>query len=181
MSTDGSTTVVAGIEVPFDSPILLAVLVIHVCFGLSCVVTGAIAMLSEKRRGRHSVCGTAYYWSLWVVFVTASTLAMVRWAEDYHLFILGTLSLAGGTMGRPALRRPHLRSVRWHIALMGASYILLLTAFYVDNGPSLPLWKELPALAFWLLPSAFGVPLTIYALRHRRLAREGPRMFRRWA
>ena len=27
---------------------------------------------------------------------------------------------------------------------MGASYILLLTAFYVDNGKNLPLWRELP-------------------------------------
>ena len=26
---------------------------------------------------------------------------------------------------------------------MGLSYILLLTAFYVDNGKSLPLWKDL--------------------------------------
>jgi rsbT co-antagonist protein RsbR len=34
---------------------------------------------------------------------------------------------------------------------MGASYILMLTAFYVDNGPNLPLWSELPWLAFWVL------------------------------
>ena len=50
---------------------------------------------------------------------------------------------------------------------MGASYILMLTAFYVDNGKNLPLWKELPEIAFWLLPSAIGLPLIIHALfRH---------------
>ncbi len=33
----------------------------------------------------------------------------------------------------------------------------MLTAFYVDNGKSLPLWQDLPAtLTYWLLPSAVG-------------------------
>jgi hypothetical protein len=50
---------------------------------------------------------------------------------------------------------------------MGASYVFMLTAFYVDNGKNLPLWKELPQIAFWLLPGAIGVPLILYALfRH---------------
>jgi len=35
---------------------------------------------------------------------------------------------------------------------MGASYILLLAALYLDNGKNLPLWRELPPIAFWLLP-----------------------------
>ena len=42
---------------------------------------------------------------------------------------------------------------------MGASYILTLTAFYVDNGKNLPLSRELPQIAFWLLPGAIGAPL----------------------
>jgi hypothetical protein len=37
----------------------------------------------------------------------------------------------------------------------------------VDNGKNLPLWKELPEIAFWVLPSLVGVPILIYALfRH---------------
>jgi hypothetical protein len=54
-----------------------------------------------------------------------------------------------------------------HITGMGASYILLLTAFYVDNGKSLPLWKHFPPLVFWLLPSAMGIPIMIHALLRR--------------
>ena len=43
----------------------------------------------------------------------------------------------------------------------------MLTAFYVDNGRNLPLWKELPQIAFWVLPAAVGMPLILYALfRH---------------
>jgi len=54
---------------------------------------------------------------------------------------------------------------------MSASYILLLTAFYVDNGKSLPLWRELPQIAFWLLPSAIGAPIILYALRQHPVIR----------
>ena len=42
---------------------------------------------------------------------------------------------------------------------MGAGYVAMLTAFYVDNGPHLPLWDRLPPIAFWLLPSAIGAPI----------------------
>jgi hypothetical protein len=55
---------------------------------------------------------------------------------------------------------------------MGTSYILLLIAFYVDNGKSLPLWKELPSLTYWLLPAVVGLPLIVRALLVHPLARQ---------
>jgi hypothetical protein len=43
----------------------------------------------------------------------------------------------------------------------------MITAFYVDNGKNLPLWRELPQIAYWLLPGVIGVPLILHALyRH---------------
>jgi hypothetical protein len=37
----------------------------------------------------------------------------------------------------------------------------------VDNGKNLPLWRELPEIALWVLPGALGLPLIIFALfRH---------------
>jgi len=155
------------IEAPFHSPVFLAVLAVHVVAGITCVVTGIVAMLSRKGPGRHPRFGTAYYRALVVVFTTATVLSALRWAEDYHLFILGTLSFATATLGRTALRKRWLNWIRLHICGMGLSYILLLTAFYVDNGPNLPLWKELPPSTYWLLPSAIGLPLMVRALlRH---------------
>jgi len=50
--------------------------------------------------------------------------------------------------------------------------VLLLIAFYVDNGHSLPLWKELPPIAYWLLPAAIGIPLIVRALLWHPLARQ---------
>jgi hypothetical protein len=34
------------------------------------VITGAVAMLSNKGRGRHSRFGTVYFWCLFGVFAT---------------------------------------------------------------------------------------------------------------
>jgi hypothetical protein len=53
---------------------------------------------------------------------------------------------------------------------MGASYILMITAFYVDNGKNLPLWRELPQIAFWVLPALVGTPVILYALRFHPVA-----------
>jgi hypothetical protein len=52
---------------------------------------------------------------------------------------------------------------------MSGSYIALLTGFYVDNGPNLPLWNRLPTVAFWVLPSLVGIPLVVRAMARRRL------------
>jgi uncharacterized membrane protein len=162
-----STTVVLGIPIPSTDPFFLAIVGVHVLFGLAAVTAGAIAMLSNKGRGRHSNWGTIYFWFLLGVFVTMSALSFMRWAENYHLFTLGVLSFAFALFGRTAVQRRWHQWPRVHLTGMGGSYILLVTAFYVDNGKNLPLWRELPEIAFWFLPSAIGVPLILYALvRH---------------
>ena len=142
--SDGITDF-AGIEIPSTNPVFLTVVGVHILLGLACTVTGAIAMLSPKREGRHSWNGTIYFWCLAGVFLTAAGLAAVRWAQDYHLFILGALSFAAACLGRQARRDRWRYWVRLHIAGMGASYVLLLIAFYVDNGKSLPLLERAPS------------------------------------
>src|SRR5262249_60075066 len=86
-----------------------------------------------------------------------------------HLFVLGILSFASGTIGRTARRQLWRGWLRLHITGMAISYILLLTAFYVDNGPHLPLWRSLPPLVHWLLPSLVGLPLLVRTLRRHPL------------
>jgi hypothetical protein len=164
---DENTTVVLGIPIPSTDPIFLAIVGVHVLFGLASLIAGAGAMLSRKGRGRHSNWGTVYFWCLSGVFITMSALSFMRWAENVHLFILGTLSFGAAYFGRSAARRRWPQWPRLHLTGMGASYIFMLTAFYVDNGKNLPLWKELPQVAFWVLPGGIGLPLILYALfRH---------------
>ncbi len=164
---DENAMLLLGIPIPSTDPVFLVIVGIHVLFGLAAVIAGAVAMLSNKGRGRHSRFGTVYFWCLFGVFATMSALSFIRWVADYHLFISGALSFAAANFGRTAARRRLRQWRRLHLTGMGTSYILMLTAFYVDNGPNLPLWRELPDLAFWILPGAFGAPLILYSLnRH---------------
>lgn len=146
---------------------LRVVIVIHVAAGLTAVIAGATAMLSAKRPGRHPCAGTIYVLALVVVCTTAVALAIAR-PHTAFLLILGTIALTAAGTGYAA------RRIRWrgwlghHILGMATSYIVLLTAFYVDNGPRLPLWNLLPPLTFWFLPATIGIPLLLRALhRHR--------------
>ena len=164
-------TVFAGILIPSNSPVFLTIVGVHSLVGLACAVTGIVAMLSRKGRGRHSNFGSIYFWCLSVVFISASGLAIVRWADDRHLFVLGLLSFAGAYWARLAARKQRRAWLPQHITGMGASYILLLTAFYVDNGKNLPLWRQLPEMAFWILPSAVGISIIVYALLRHPLMR----------
>jgi hypothetical protein len=170
-------TVVAGIPIPSTSPWFLGVVALHVAMGLVCVVAGAGAMLARKGRGRHSRYGTIYFWFLSGVFVTATALSIARWRENDHLFVLGALSFGAAVVARQMVRSgPVTRArLRLHLVAMAVSYILLLTAFYVDNGKNLPLWKELPALAYWTVPAAVGLPLVIRTLLRHPLVRPARR------
>ena len=81
MASEG-TTVVLGIPIPSIDPVFLAIVGVHVLFGIAAVIAGAVAMLSRKGRGRHSNFGTIYFWCLFGVFVTMSALSFMRWAEN---------------------------------------------------------------------------------------------------
>ena len=169
---DGST-VIFGIKIPSTNPVFLGIIAIHIPLGLACVIAGAVAMVSAKGRGRHSTAGTVYYWCLGSLFVTATLLAVMRWAEDNHLFVFGALAVISAWLGRSAARRHWPYWTRMHITGMGLSYTLVLVAFYVDNGPQLPLWKALPHFTYWLLPFAVGLPLIIRALTSHPFRRLG--------
>jgi hypothetical protein len=47
---------------------------------------------------------------------------------------------------------------------MSPSYVVVLIAFYVDNGKQLPIWKDLPHFTFWLAPLVVAAPLIVWAL-----------------
>src|SRR5579863_9138244 len=98
-------TNVAGIEVPSTSPIFLTIVALHVLLGLACVITGAVAILSPKHPRRHPTFARIYFGFLSAVVVSASGLSAVHWAQDYPLFILGSLSFAAALAGRTAKRK----------------------------------------------------------------------------
>ena len=156
-----------GDQVGATAPVFLAFLAVHVLAGLAAVITGASAALARKGSSRHIRAGRWYYRAITVVFATATALAAMRWRQDYYLFIIGALAFTTATIGYQHRRR-HRPGDTGHIAGMGIAYVAMLTAFYVDNGPHLPLWDRLPRLTFWLLPSVIGAPIIIRALIRAR-------------
>jgi hypothetical protein len=166
-----------GLPVPNEGALFDAALACHIGAGLTCVVTGALTATAPKRPGRHPMAGRIFFWSLAVVFVSSTTMGLLRLAEDWHLLLIGTVAFGAGSLGYLARRRQRPGWLRVHIPAMGGAYIALLTGFYVDNGPHLPLWDRLPSLAYWLLPSLLGVPLILRALARRHLlsVRSAPR------
>jgi uncharacterized membrane protein len=167
----GAATSVLGIVIPSTSPLFLATVGFHILTGLGAVITGAVAMLSKKGSPRHIGFGRTYFWCLTALFASASALAFARWADDYQLFVLGVLAYGAAMFGRSAARRKWRSWQRLHMSGMGLSYILMLTAFYVDNGMNLPIWRDLPHVVYWVAPAVLGLPIMIWALLRHPLVR----------
>lgn len=154
---------IAGIPLPSSAPWFLAIIGVHVTAGLVAVVAGIVAMVSPKAAGRHPRAGSVYFWALMIVGVTMAVVVMARWPSDNYLGLLGVIAVGAAYVGRRVRREARRAWECVHIPCMSVSYIALVTAFYVDNGPHLPFWRHLPTVALWVLPSAVGVPLLAVA------------------
>lgn len=157
--------IIGGLPIPDDTPAFLTVLAVHVAASMVCVAAGALAALAPKRPGRHPHAGQMYYGALTTSFIALAALAALRWPHDVDLLVVGTLAVTAATLSLIARRRRRRHWVRVHGTGMAISYIALLTGFYVDNGPNLPVLNLLPHITYWLLPSLIGVPLLLRALR----------------
>ena len=161
-------------------------LVVHALAGLTTGVMGVLALRAPKRRGRHHQLGKSYLWAYTVVFLTAIMLSVQHMPADAYLLVLATigygLALSGFAARRfrqePLVRR--LVGKQWvvaHIIGVIGSYVVLWTAFYVDNAHLIPGLKQLPTLTFWVLPTVIALPGLLVSLsrfapktaRHARL------------
>jgi uncharacterized membrane protein len=151
-------------EAPVDVAGFIAV---HVLFGTTAVLCGAGAMLTRKGSRRHRGFGRLHLLTLAGLAITAPVLAAVDWTHRWPLVVLGGLALGSAAIGFTAVRLRRPARIPVHIVGMGTGYVAMLTAFYVDNGPRLPLWDHLPTAAFWLLPGLVGAPLIVRAVGRR--------------
>ncbi len=150
-------------------------LVVHALAGLTTGVTGVLAFRAPKRRGRHHQWGKRYLWAYTVVFLTANILALQRMPADTYLLVLATIGFGLALCGycarlfrkEPIVQR--LLGKQWVVAhIIGeiGSYVVLWTAFYVDNAHLIPGLKELPTLTFWVLPTLITLPFLVVSLWH---------------
>ncbi|MGB8346024.1 MAG: hypothetical protein WCD86_14150 [Ktedonobacteraceae bacterium] len=147
-------------------------LVVHILAGLMTGVTGIMAFRAPKRSGRHHRWGTGYVWVYTVVFLTATILSVQRWEADAYLFFLAAIGYGLALCGygtRRFWQEPRVRYTfgkQWvvHIVGMIGSYVVLWTAFFVDNAHRIPGLNQLPPPTFWVLPSLIGLPFLVVSL-----------------
>jgi uncharacterized membrane protein len=135
---------------------------VHAAAGVVAAASGATAMLASKGGRAHRRGGRVYLAALGIVCSSGGALAIARWPHFPHLLALAVIAAALGAAGYAARSRTRPAA---HLVAMGTSYVAMLTAFYVDNGPKLPIWRLLPQAAFWVLPSLVALPLLVRALR----------------
>lgn len=148
-------------------------LVVHALAALTTGVMGVLAFRAPKRRGRHYQWGKSYLWAYTVVFLTATMLSVQHLPADVYLLVLATLGYGLALWGYAARRfrqEPIVKRIvgkRWvvaHIIGVIGSYVVLWTAFYVDNAHLIPGLKELPTLTFWVLPTLIALPFLVVTL-----------------
>jgi hypothetical protein len=154
-------------------------LVLHALAGLTTGITGVVAFSVPKGPARHHRWGKRYLWAYTVVFLTAIILSVQRWQADAYLFglaLLGYSFALGGYSARRFRQTPWLRHLlgEWwviaHLSGMIASYVILWTAFYVDNAHLIPGLNRLPTLTFWVAPTLIAIPFLV-----RSIARFAPK------
>lgn len=160
-------TDVFGLPVPHGSALFGVALGVHVLAGMTCVGGGAVAALSRKGGVLHVRGGRVYVGGLVAVLATMVVMVVLHWERNADLVPIGLVAGAAGLVGYLDRRRGTGHDPV-HIVAMGVSYVALLTGFYVDNGPHLPLWGLLPDWSFWVLPSLVGFPFIVAAMRRRR-------------
>jgi lipopolysaccharide export LptBFGC system permease protein LptF len=138
---------------------------VHVVAGTTAVITGATAALAHKPGPRHLQAGRRYYRAIIVLSGTGAVLAIMRWREDAYLLVIAAVMVSAATIGVRARRRRNRAGDTIHILGLSLSFVAMMTGFYVDNGPHLPLLGHLPAIAFWVLPSAVGSVLAAWSVR----------------
>lgn len=160
-----------GIPVPSSDKTFLAFLVIHIFIALTAVVSGLIAMLSNKVSKQHLTFGRIYLWSMLSSFIVVVLLSVMRWPHNIHLLLIGFFASILTYTGYRSASIKGRPSRQLHIICMGLSYVLLMTGFYVDNGRHLPFWKLFPQWFFWIFPAAVGLPIVFFTIKRHSLTR----------
>jgi hypothetical protein len=134
-------------------------LTVHIIAGMVCLLTGLLAGLSKKRKGKHTAFGEIYHGSFVFVFISAVVMSIMHWNESAYLFYIGIFSYSLAILGYLSAK------IRWknwlgtHIGGMLGSYIGIVTATLVVNVHRIPVLNEYPVIWFWFLPTLIGTPI----------------------
>ena len=134
----------------------------HVGAGITALIFAPLAMLTQKGGSAHRRWGRVYFWAMFVIFVSALALLVVR--PNVFLFIISILSFYGAFSGVRSLRRKHPERGEQAALLdwVAASAALLAGVSFIVWGalPLLGLTTSETQTAFSLLGIGFGIFLS---------------------
>lgn len=136
-----------------------AALLVHIASGTICLLTGPVALLARKTNGLHTVTGEVYHASYVLILITSVIMAILHWEQSAFLLYIAIFSYGLALFGYVARKRQRPGWLGRHISGMGGSYIGVITAVLVVNGPNLPGLSALLPLLLWFLPTIVGSPL----------------------
>ncbi|SEN05760.1 Predicted membrane protein [Mesobacillus persicus] len=134
-------------------------LILHIAAGYLALGIGLVAMFAPKRRGRHTTTGKMYFWLVTMVCTSAVVMAVLNWEVSSYLFYIAIFSFLFALVGYIAYKKKWKNWMVTHIAGMGGSYIAMVTGFMVVNQQNIALFKNIPSLVFWFLPTIIGTPI----------------------
>lgn len=111
--------------------LIKTMLIIHVIFASLALLSGALAIVLKSNTPRHKPVGRIYFWSMTVVFVTATFISVVKNLQ--FLFLIGVFTYYATLIAYRALRlkelhrgqKPH--AVDWIIeAIAGLTFLCML-------------------------------------------------------
>lgn len=148
----------------------------HVTAGVTALIVAPIAMAVQKGGRHHRRWGKVYFWSMFVIFLTA--LGLVVFRPNFFLFAISILSFYGAFSGTRGLYRKRMARSWRHAWLdwLGAGIALAAAASFIGWGVAVltgALAARVPP-AFAVLGLVFGVLLGSDALQDVRSLRSPP-------
>jgi uncharacterized membrane protein len=117
-------------------------LIIHVIFATLALLSGALAIILKSNTPKHKPVGRIYFWSMTVVFITATFISLVKNLQ--FLFLIGVFTYYATLIAYRALKlknlhqgqKPH--AVDWIIeAIAGLSFlsmVIFAVVVYFQSG-----------------------------------------------
>ena len=87
-----------------------AILIVHVICGFSALAVGLIPMLSTKGNTLHVNAGKVYFWAMFGVFLTSSTMFLFKPNQLLFLFLIGIFSFYQTLSGTRILKYKDLKN-----------------------------------------------------------------------
>jgi hypothetical protein len=161
-----------GIPIPSTDKVFIGLVVVHIIISLVALTAGALAMFAHKTSLGHKKNGNIYFWSMSFAFITIVILSIMRWPHNISLLAIGISAFSATVLGRKFAKTKRKGWTRLHLIFMGASYIFLLTGFYVDNGKNLPFWRSFSHWFMYVFPSMIGIPIIVKVMLNHPLIKK---------